>query len=72
VSESDPEVFYVIAHAKANDVSWYLELDWSSGNRSGTLRIDDKGKPFRTSGTKGRPTYGYPLGGDAWERTEGD
>jgi transcriptional regulator with XRE-family HTH domain len=67
VSESDPEVFYVFADARAHDVSWYLELDWSSGSRSGTVRIDDNGKPFRTSGNVGRPAYDYPLGGSEWE-----
>jgi plasmid maintenance system antidote protein VapI len=67
VSESDPEVFYVFADARAHDVSWYLELDWSSGARSGTVRIDDNGKPFRTSGNVGRPAYDYPLGGSEWE-----
>jgi hypothetical protein len=67
VSESDPEVFYVFADARAHDVSWYLELDWSSGARSGTVRIDDNGKPFRTSGNAGRPAYDYPLGGSEWE-----
>jgi transcriptional regulator with XRE-family HTH domain len=67
VSESDPEVFYVFADARAHDVSWYLELDWSSGNRHGTVRIDDKGKAFRTSGNAGRPAYDYPLGGSEWE-----
>jgi hypothetical protein len=67
VSESDPEVFYVFADARAHDVSWYLELDWSSGARSGTVRIDDNGKPFRTSGNVGRPAYDYPLGGSEWQ-----
>lgn len=67
VSESDPEVFYVFADAQAHNVSWYLELDWSSGNRHGTVRIDDKGKAFRTSGNTGRPAYDYPLGGSEWE-----
>ncbi|MFD8007420.1 helix-turn-helix domain-containing protein [Streptomyces mirabilis] len=67
VSESDPEVFYVFADARAHDVSWYLELDWSSGARSGTVRIDDNGKPFRTSGNVGRPAYDYPLGGSEWK-----
>lgn len=66
VSESDPEVFYVFADAQAHDVSWYLELDWSSGTRSGTVRVDDHGKPFRTSGNVGRPAYDYPLGGSEW------
>ncbi|WP_205523164.1 helix-turn-helix domain-containing protein [Streptomyces sp. RLB3-17] len=67
VSESDPEVFYVFADARAHDVSWYLELDWSSGARSGTVRVDDNGKPFRTSGNVGRPAYDYPLGGSEWK-----
>ena len=35
VSESDPEVFYIFADAQAHDVSWYLELDWSSGTQEG-------------------------------------
>ncbi|MGW0971899.1 helix-turn-helix domain-containing protein [Streptomyces sp. NPDC002516] len=67
VSESDPEVFYIIAGAQAHDVSWYLELDWSSGAKSGTVRVDDHGKPFRTSGNVGRPSYNHPLGGSEWQ-----
>ncbi|KAB1987040.1 helix-turn-helix domain-containing protein [Streptomyces triticiradicis] len=66
VSESDPEVFYVFADARAHDVSWYLEIDWSSGTRSGTVRVDDHGKPFRTSGNAGRPAYDHPLGSSEW------
>jgi hypothetical protein len=66
VSESDPEVYYIRADASAYDVSWYLELKWSSGARHGTLRIDDHGRPFRTSGNNGRPAYEFPLGGSGW------
>ncbi|MFD7688983.1 hypothetical protein [Streptomyces sp. NPDC059781] len=66
VSESDPEVYYITADASAYDVSWYLELKWSSGSRSGTLTVDDKGRPFRTSGNSGRPAYEFPLGGEEW------
>ncbi|MGW6981674.1 helix-turn-helix domain-containing protein [Streptomyces sp. NPDC054932] len=66
VSESQPEVFHIKAAASAHDVSWYLELSWSSGSRRGTLRIDHNGNPFRTSGSKGRPGYEFPLGGDGW------
>ncbi|MEU9975991.1 helix-turn-helix transcriptional regulator [Streptomyces sp. NPDC051014] len=66
VSGSDPEVFYITADASAYSVDWYLELSWSSGSRHGTLRIDDKGRPFRTSGDNGRPAYEFPLGGEAW------
>ncbi|MEU0074928.1 helix-turn-helix transcriptional regulator [Streptomyces sp. NPDC006332] len=70
VSESDPEVFYVFADARAHNVSWYLELDWSSGDEQGTVRVDDHGKPFRTSGNVGRPAYEYPLGDSEWGRNE--
>ncbi len=54
VSATDPEVLRVNARTVACDCQWYLELDWVSGDRLGTVRIDD-GRPFRTSGLKGRP-----------------
>ncbi|MEU4115357.1 helix-turn-helix transcriptional regulator [Kitasatospora sp. NPDC028055] len=68
VSERDPQVIEVSAETTAHDVSWYLELEWSSGNRKGTLTIGPGGgAPFRTSAVKGRPLYSYPVGGKAWE-----
>ncbi|MFF9122630.1 helix-turn-helix domain-containing protein [Streptomyces sp. NPDC014889] len=70
VSESDPEVFYVTAHAKAHDVRWDLTLDWSSGSRRGTVHIDNNGTAFRTSADSGRPGYDYPLGGGEWIKRE--
>ncbi|MFC7982570.1 helix-turn-helix domain-containing protein [Streptomyces sp. NPDC057336] len=72
VSESDPEVFHVNAHTSGHDVSWYLELEWSSGGREGVLRVDDHGKPFRTSASKDGSYYAYPLGSDHWELVEDD
>ncbi|MET9786708.1 transcriptional regulator [Streptomyces canus] len=72
VSESDPEVFYVTAHTKAHDVRWDLSLDWTSGDRSGTVHLDNAGRPFRTSADAGRPGYDYPLGSSEWiERVGG-
>ncbi|MYR44682.1 transcriptional regulator, partial [Streptomyces sp. SID5910] len=71
VTESDPEVFKVKAHTGGRDVSWYLELEWSSGDRHGTLRVDDHGKPFRTSASKDASYYAYPLGSHAWEWVAG-
>ncbi|MFH9423268.1 helix-turn-helix domain-containing protein [Streptomyces sp. NPDC017529] len=70
VSASDPQALYVDAHTEANDVSWYLELEWSSGGRRGTLRLDDHGRPFRTSAMKGRPAYGYRYDKNVWEPIE--
>lgn len=66
VSESDPEVYYVTVHTKAHDVRWDLTLDWSSGSRRGTVRIDNSGTPFRTSAKVGGNSYDYPLGGSEW------
>ncbi|MEH0471625.1 helix-turn-helix domain-containing protein [Streptomyces sp. B21-097] len=72
VSRSDPEVLYITAEARAHDVKWYVELQWSSGGRQGTVRIDDHGKPFRTSGSRGRPVHEYLLGGTEWIRVADD
>ncbi|MFD9544026.1 helix-turn-helix domain-containing protein [Streptomyces sp. NPDC060022] len=66
VSSTDVEVFHLDAHVEGHDVTWYLELEWSSGGRSGTLRIDDNGKPFRTSSITGRPEYRYRADTAQW------
>ncbi|MFE5855541.1 helix-turn-helix domain-containing protein [Streptomyces sp. NPDC056500] len=66
VSASDPEVLLVTGRAVSCDCDWYLELEWSSGAQSGTVRIDDRGRPFRTSGVRGLPTYEYDTIGRAW------
>ncbi|MDJ1644784.1 helix-turn-helix domain-containing protein [Streptomyces pakalii] len=68
VSSEDVEVFNLEMKAVSYDVSWYLELEWSSGGEEGTLRIDDRGKPFRLSGMKGRPEYLHGGPGHGWER----
>ncbi|MCG7206437.1 helix-turn-helix domain-containing protein [Streptomyces arenae] len=59
VSATDPEVLRVQANTVGCDCRWYLELDWSSQGRSGTVRVDDHGQPFRTSSIKGLPHYWY-------------
>ncbi|MEH0547813.1 helix-turn-helix domain-containing protein [Streptomyces sp. B21-105] len=59
VSSEDPEVLLVTARTENCDCNWYVELDWSSQGRSGTVRVDDHGSPFRTSGIKGQPRYWY-------------
>ncbi|WP_018547792.1 helix-turn-helix domain-containing protein [Streptomyces sp. LaPpAH-108] len=68
VSQSDPEVLYITAGADSHDVRWYVDLQWNSGGRQGTLRISDHGTPFRTTGSHGRPTYEFPVGGTHWYR----
>ncbi|WP_240151999.1 hypothetical protein [Streptomyces mobaraensis] len=66
-STTDPQVLDVVAHTTGHDVQWYLELEWSSGDRHGTLRIDDRGRPFRTTAIKDRPQYLYRGDTDVWE-----
>ncbi|WP_329268902.1 helix-turn-helix domain-containing protein [Streptomyces pseudovenezuelae] len=74
VSATDPEVLLVTATTQTYDCSWYLELDWSSQGRTGTVRIDDHGRPFRTTSIKGltRLWYGTNAAGErAWVKSEG-
>ncbi|WP_329416446.1 helix-turn-helix domain-containing protein [Streptomyces sp. NBC_00704] len=69
VSAEDPEVLLVDATTQTYDARWYLELDWSSQGRTGTIRIDDHGRPFRTSSIKGLPHYWFgtdDAGARAW------
>ncbi|WP_437034302.1 helix-turn-helix domain-containing protein [Streptomyces sp. enrichment culture] len=66
VSARDPEVLLVNARTRGCDCRWYLELDWSSQGRSGTVRIDDGGRPFRTSGIAGLPRYLYDTSARQW------
>ncbi|MDT0573980.1 helix-turn-helix transcriptional regulator [Streptomyces sp. DSM 3412] len=68
VSAEDPEVLEVHATTLTHDARWYLELDWSSQGRTGTIRIDDDGRPFHTTGIKGMPHYWYGTN-DAGERS---
>ncbi|MCP9987730.1 helix-turn-helix domain-containing protein [Streptomyces sudanensis] len=66
VISSDPEELLVSARTAGCDCRWYLELEWSAGGRTGTVRITDGGKPFRTSGTRGRPTYVHDPAEGRW------
>lgn len=54
------------AGTAAQDVGWTLELVWSSGDRQGVLPVNDHGKPFRTSGMKGAPSFFYQDERTGW------
>ncbi|MFI2783440.1 helix-turn-helix domain-containing protein [Streptomyces sp. ALB3] len=66
VTSSDPEELLVSGRTAGCDCRWYLELEWSAGGRTGTVRITDGGKPFRTSGTRGRPAYVHDSAEGRW------
>ncbi|OSZ55561.1 transcriptional regulator, partial [Streptomyces pharetrae CZA14] len=66
VSAEDPEVLLVTARTAGCDCRWFLELDWSSQGRTGTVRIDDRGRPFRTSAVEGLPRHTYDTSARRW------
>ncbi|MFE7763201.1 helix-turn-helix domain-containing protein [Streptomyces sp. NPDC057438] len=66
VAAGDPAVLSVSADTESCDCQWYLELEWSSEGRTGTVRIDDGGRPFRTTGIKGLPRYSYATESHRW------
>ncbi|WP_416969822.1 helix-turn-helix domain-containing protein [Streptomyces sp. 4F14] len=66
VSAKDPEILLVTARTTGCDCSWYLELDWSSQGRTGTVRIDDAGRPFRTTAITDLPRYVYDTLNRNW------
>ncbi|MFE9932081.1 helix-turn-helix domain-containing protein [Streptomyces sp. NPDC005533] len=68
VSAADPVVLRVEAVTTGCDCDWYLDLRWSGPSGSGTLRIDDGGRPLRTSAAPGRPVYGYATEQGRWAR----
>ncbi|AUY49764.1 helix-turn-helix transcriptional regulator [Streptomyces sp. CB01881] len=73
VSATDPQVLNIDAGTVSQDVSWYLDVAWSSGDRQGKLRIGDRqDKPFRTAGLKGAPAYFYKDDHTGWSPTTTD
>ncbi|GAA3395403.1 helix-turn-helix transcriptional regulator [Streptomyces roseoviridis] len=67
VTATGPEELLVAARTAGCDCRWYLELEWSSKGRSGTVRITDEGgRPFRTSGAADGPAYTYDTAGRRW------
>ncbi|MFB7242265.1 helix-turn-helix domain-containing protein [Streptomyces populi] len=59
VSLQEPEVLVVSSTNESCTCDWYLDLDWSSGGRTGTVRIDDHGRPFRSTSSEGLTNYQY-------------
>ena len=50
VSLTDAETFLVLANTFRCDCQWRIKLAWASQGATGTMVIDDHGKPFRTTG----------------------
>ncbi|MET9321347.1 helix-turn-helix transcriptional regulator [Streptomyces sp. NPDC003038] len=68
VSAAEPVVLRVEAATTGCDCDWSLDLIWTGPSGSGTLRIDDGGRPLRTAASAGRPVYGYATERGRWGR----
>ncbi|MCY0952159.1 helix-turn-helix domain-containing protein [Streptomyces sp. H27-S2] len=68
VSAAEPVVLRVKAATTGCDCDWYLDLRYTGPSGSGSLRIDDNGRPLRTAAATGRPVYGYASDQGRWAR----
>ncbi|WP_327307308.1 helix-turn-helix domain-containing protein [Streptomyces sp. NBC_01298] len=69
VSAAEPAVLRVVASSTGCDCDWYLDLRWSGPKGSGTLRLDESGRPWRVSAvSSNRPVYGYAHERGRWGR----
>ena len=57
VSSSDPEVLVISAETHEYDCLWFAELNYVVAGRAGIVKIDDSGKPFRTTTPKEAKIY---------------
>jgi hypothetical protein len=53
VSISDAEPFLITAQTQGCDCKWIAEVSWASEGKTGTLVVNDDGKPFRSITTTG-------------------
>lgn len=49
VSNVTTDVWRIQAQTASYDCDWVAYLDWQCAGRSGSVRIDDRGEPFRTA-----------------------
>lgn len=69
VSATEPAVLRVVATSTGCDCDWSLDLRWSGPTGSGTLRLDEGGRPWRISAVSSdRPVYGYAHERGRWAR----
>jgi hypothetical protein len=55
LAHHDTEVFDMAVLTDSGDVRWRLWLGWAAGDRTGNVRIDLGGQPFRTAARHGIP-----------------
>jgi hypothetical protein len=70
ISSTEPEVILVVVNTEKCDCRFHLDLDWTSEEHKGTLRIHDGKNPFRVIGSGQLPYYELDEKGQRWVRTE--
>ncbi|CAM5645556.1 helix-turn-helix domain-containing protein [Streptomyces californicus] len=63
-------MFLITGRTVGCDCDWFAELGWSGGGQSGTVRLDDGGRPFRTGGVRGRQVLDYDTTARRWVAAE--
>ncbi|MEU9364179.1 hypothetical protein [Streptomyces avermitilis] len=71
ISSTEPEVFLVHARTGTCDCRFHLNLDWTSGDRKGTLRIADGKSPFRVIGTQQLRLFELDMDKQQWVKQPG-
>lgn len=71
VSRTDVEVIDVVATSHRSTVEWALDITYTSDGRTGTIRVDDNGRPFRMSALADGRAEGYQLSSGRLWRDEG-
>ncbi|MFJ9963467.1 hypothetical protein [Streptomyces avermitilis] len=66
ISSTEPEVFLVHARTAQCDCRFHLNLDWTSGDHKGTLRIGDGKNPFRVIGTQQLRSFQLDMDKQQW------
>ncbi|MEU0526849.1 helix-turn-helix domain-containing protein [Streptomyces niveus] len=66
VTAGEPLVLKIEASTNGCDCDWFVELRWSAGERTGIARIDEGGKPFRTSASASGGVYGHDVETGKW------
>lgn len=70
VHRAEPERLNIHLYYGDEDIEWFAELDWTSGGRSGTFRIDNDGVPFISTPFCTRPAYKWDDANKRWQPDE--
>jgi hypothetical protein len=66
IPESKAESLYIQAQTASFDCDWIAYLDWTAEGRSGSLRVDDHGQPFRTAAIRRAAWVSSEPAADTW------